>query len=250
MVAPLPDIQRELTKLKHDASELRQQFVQTYQSYLSVLSQSVQPQLIQVCFQLCTERHAQQFLELSLTQRQTLQQEIQKLGTLLGAGLIQQGHDSLQTPDSETPQTLYDSVQALEDQVAKRLRNASLDLNQLLEKYNILKIKSLGTLFEIAEKAEKAGRSITNPPLLVKAIIDAKEDENAPPVQPLTAIYLQVADLEFADAKLLGARQPLRQLRQTLDRLQKQYSQKLEEEIMAKASDAWRASWYIYEPDH
>lgn len=252
MVAPLPDIQKEIAKLNTKAHELRLEFAAAYQTYLAALSQSVQPQLVQVCFQLCTERHAEQFLALSLTQRQTLQQDIQKLGHNLGEGIIQQGKISLPSdpPLEVTPESLLTTIKDLEESVSTRLQETSLELNQLLERNNIVKIKSLETLFEIATKAEKAGRSITNPPLLVKAIMDVKEEEEASPIQPLTAIYLQVADLEFADAKLLGARQPIRQLRQSLDRLQKKYAQKLEEEVMAEASAAWRACWYSYVPDN
>ncbi len=251
MVAPLPDIQKELSRLNDEAVTLRQELMAAYQRYLSVLSESVQTQLIQVCFGLCTERHAQQFLALSLTQRQTLQQDIQKLGLKLGETIIQAGQNSFVRDEGfqETPSTLYELVNDLEDTIGDRLRETSLAINRLLEDYHILKIKSLETLFEIAAKAERSGRSITNPPLLVKAIVDLKEEEEESSVQPLTAIYLQVGDLEFADAKLLGARQSIRQLRQTLNRLQKNHSQKLEEEIMAEASAAWRASWYTYSSD-
>lgn len=253
MVAPLSDIQNQLSQLTTDVLQLRQQLVSTYQSYLLALSESVQSQLVLLCFGLCTERHAEQFLSLSLTQRQTLQQDIQKLGIELGQALIQQGKESLPaTPGlEEDPITVFEAVGQLERKLSTTLQSSSLAVNRLLEHHNILKIKSLDALFEIVAKAEKAGRSITNPPLLVKAIIDAKDDnEDEKSVQPLTAIYLQLADLEFADPKLLGARQPLRQLTKKLNMLQKSYSQKLEEETMAEASAAWRASWYNYNSEN
>ncbi|MEM9136384.1 MAG: hypothetical protein AAGB01_03410 [Cyanobacteria bacterium P01_F01_bin.42] len=270
MVAPLPHIQNELAKLQANADKLHQEFAQAYRSYLSTLSKSVQPQLVQVCFMLCTERHASEFLKLSLTQRQSLQQDIQKIGFQLGQNLIELGNNhfsvvSITESDAETsaefsaepavqqtPEELLTDVQKLETAISDALVAASLEVNRTLEKYKILQIKSLEALFEIAAKANKAGRSITNPPLLVKAIIDTKvetkDEEKKSSPQPLTAIYLHLADLEFADAALLGDRQPLRQLNQSLDRLQKRYSQKLEEQVMAEASAAWRASWYSYTP--
>lgn len=253
MVAPLSDIQKQLSTLTAEALNLRQQLVSAYKSYLVVLSESVQTQLVQICFELCTERHAQEFLSLSLTQRQTLQQDIQKLGLEIGQTLIQHGEKSLpETPPAETnPITIYEVVGQLENQVSECLHNNSHAVNRLLEHHNILKIKSLDALFELVAKAEKSGRSITNPPLQVKAIIDAKDDnDDEHPIQPLTAIYLQKADLEFADAKLLNARHPIRTLLQQLSTLHKRYEQKLEEETIAEASAAWRASWYGYNSEN
>ena len=251
MVASLADIQTQLSRLTADVLKLRQELVSAYQNYLLVLSESVQSQLVLVCFGLCTERHAQQFLSLSLTQRQIFQQDLQKLGHRLGQELIQQGEKSLPpTPPTETtPITVYEAIANLETGLTDLLRHQSLQVNRLLESHNILKIKSLDALFEIVAKAEQSGRSITNPPLLVKAIIDAKDDDDSQ-VQPLTAIYLQIADLEFADPKLLGARQPIRQLMQNLNAQQKKYSHKLEERTMAEASAAWRASWYSYNSEN
>ncbi|NJN23890.1 MAG: hypothetical protein HC810_05195 [Acaryochloridaceae cyanobacterium RL_2_7] len=79
--------------------------------------------------------------------------------------------------------------------------------------------------------------------------MDTQEEEGDERVQPLTAVYLHASDLEFADAKLLGARQVIRQLIQKLQSLQKRYSQKVDEEHIAEAIAAWRASWYNYEPN-
>lgn len=253
MVAPLSEIQKQLSTLTADVLKLRQKLVSAYQNYLLVLSESVQSQLVLVCFGLCTERHAKEFLQLSLTQRQTLQQDIQKLSLELGQALIKEGAQCLPpTPTAEeNPLTVYEAVVHLESRLSDTLRSQSLTVNRLLEQHNILIIKSLDALFEIVTKAEQVGRSITNPPLLVKAIIDAKDDDDDNEInQPLTAIYLQIADLEFADAKLLSARQPIRQLMQKLNALQKSYTQKLEEHTMAEASAAWRASWYSYNSEH
>ena len=249
MVAPLPDIQKELRSQQEKGLELRKSIVEAYRAYLPVLGQSLQSQMVLVCFNLCTERHAKQFLKLSLTQRQTLQQDLQKLGIELIKKISEQSESLLPTdaPSNETPISLLEAIESLEKEISSSLRTTSLAINRLLEHHDILKIKSLDTLFEIAAKAEEAGRAITNPPLLLKAIVDMKEEENEEPVQPLTAIYLHVSDLEFADAKLLGARQALRQLMQKLQSLQKRYSQKVEEETMAEAIAAWRASWYTYE---
>ena len=250
MVAPLSDIRKQLSKLTTHALALRAEFASAYQNYLLVLSESVQSQLVLVCFGLCTERHAQQFLALSLTQRQTLQQDLQKLGMELGTELMQQGEKYFSdgSESEQTPITIHQAIGNLETALSETLRKSSLAINRLLEHHNILKIKSLDALFEIVAKADTAGRSITNPPLLVKAIIDAKEDQDdETQVQPLTAVYLQISDLEFADAKLLSARQPIRQLMQQLNTLQKNYTSKQTEETMAEASEAWRACWYTYD---
>lgn len=248
MVASIEQIQRDLATLRTKASHLATQFADAYQTYLQVLGKSVQKQMVLACFSLCTERHAREFLSLTLTQRQTLQQDLQKLGVELQRSLLALvGPDHyFQSNPSIDPPDLFETVIGLESSIVEALRTTSFQINKLLEQNKILHIKSLDALFEIAAKAEEAGRSITNPPLLLKAIVDIKEEDEKN--HPLTAIYLQLGDLEFADPNLQGARHGIRQLRQQLDRLDHAFDQKIDEADVAEAIAAWRASWFVYEP--
>ncbi|NJN23889.1 MAG: hypothetical protein HC810_05190 [Acaryochloridaceae cyanobacterium RL_2_7] len=121
--------------------------------------------MVLVCFNLCTERHAKQFLNLSLTQRQTLQQDLQKLGVELLKEIDIQSNQllPLEAPSHETPVSLLESIVAFEKSISTSLRTTSLAINRLLEHHGILKIKSLDTLFEIAGKAEESGSSHYKP---------------------------------------------------------------------------------------
>ncbi len=248
MVASLEQIQQDLSRLRQKSTQLATKLSEAYNSYLEILGESVQKQIVLACFNLCTERHAQAFLSLSLTERQRLQQDIQKLGVELDQSLrdlLGDEHCLRTHPDEIDPPDLLEAVTGIEARMGELLRSTSLEINRLLEQQNILQIKSLDTLFEIATKAEEAGRSITNPPLFLKAIIDMKEEESAHH-HPLTAIYLQVGDLEFADPIVQGARHTLRQLTQQLFQLEKAYDEKLEEADVAEAIAAWRAAWFPY----
>ncbi|MCM1981814.1 hypothetical protein [Lyngbya confervoides] len=243
-------LQKELAQLNQKAASLYQELVEHYGKYVKQLGTSAQKFMVQTCFELCTERHPQEFLKLPLSQRQTLQQDLQRLGLRLMENLQEAFQSTLEQnpPEGDPPSEIMDHLFRFERSLAQILRETSYRVNRLLEQHGILAIKSLEALFEIAAKAEEAGRSITNPPFLLKAIVDMKEDEEEP-VRPLTALYLQIGDLEFADSVLLEARRPIRQLWQRLTQLEQTYQQKLGKLTIAQAAAAWRASWFPYESE-
>ncbi|MBD3881390.1 hypothetical protein IFO70_06450 [Phormidium tenue FACHB-886] len=79
MVRPIQQIEQELTVLDQSVAAIATEFQKAYSQYLTVLSQAVRQQLILASYHLCTHGYPEQFLALSLSQRQDLQQALQHL---------------------------------------------------------------------------------------------------------------------------------------------------------------------------
>jgi hypothetical protein len=79
MVSALEQIERDMEKLNQAIAALAQEFYRTYENYLNALGQAVRQQLILASYHVCTRGYPQQFLALSLTQQQQLQQELRQL---------------------------------------------------------------------------------------------------------------------------------------------------------------------------
>jgi hypothetical protein len=243
MVASLTQLQQALSQLRQRGGTLAQRLAIAYGAYLEVLAQSAPQQIIQVCFNLCTERQPAEFLALTVPQRQALQQGIQRRCADCRTKILQAKEALIpwSTVASLDPTKCWEEFMDLEEGLTGTLRETSFAMNQLLEEHRIIVTKSLETLFEIAAKAEESGRSITNPPLLLKAIVDTQEDSDH---HPLTALYVQMGDLEFLDPKLMAARQTVRDVLQDLSQLVMNYEQKRDEYQVAEAIAAWRNSWF------
>jgi hypothetical protein len=93
MVRPVQQIEQELQALDRSVSAIAIEFQDTYRQYLAVLGKAVRQQLILASYHLCTRGYPNQFLRLSVSQRQDLQQSLQRLAKQTQSQL----QDQLQT---------------------------------------------------------------------------------------------------------------------------------------------------------
>ena len=250
MGATVEQISRDLEALKSTAAEIATEAHQLYRQYLEVLGRLVSQQLVQAGYHLCTQAYPEAFLQLSLDQRQTFQQELQKLGYQLERNLRDVLQLLIRPETSEsTPKAVLTSMEAVDQAITNSFRTGSRQANQMLQTHHILEVDSIDTLFEIAAKAEEAGRSITSTPHLLKALVESKEKED-PGTDPVVAVYLKVADIEFTDPEAMSWRNQLRQLSKRLATLQRSFEQKQQEQKVAEAIAAWRSSWVSYHPSN
>ena len=89
MVLSIGQVQQELDEIKKSVINSSQDLEALYDQYIFSLSESVQKQLILSIYQLCTQIYPEEFVSLSLTQRQELQQAIRKLGQEMPSLLAQ-----------------------------------------------------------------------------------------------------------------------------------------------------------------
>ncbi|MCG9893429.1 MAG: hypothetical protein MH252_20440 [Thermosynechococcaceae cyanobacterium MS004] len=244
MGATLEQLSQELGALRTAAAAVGRDLRQVLTEYVQVLGRSLSRQLGLSGFHLCTQVYPEAFLALSVAERAALQQNIQTLGHQLSASLFEilQPLTSLDLETAVDPSSLLEIWETMETDMIEILRTGSRRINEQFQESQIMKVKSLDKLLALAAEAQDAGRSVTNPPHLLKALVDPKDllEEN---LEPVVVIYLQIADLEFTHSELMSWRQKLRPLRQKLMQVQQTYAQKQEEHLTAEAIAAWRASW-------
>ena len=88
MTASVERIEQEIALLDQALATLAETFQTAYADYLSALGQAVRKQHILAAYQVCTQGYPQQFLGLSVRQRQTLQQALQNLAKQSQANLL------------------------------------------------------------------------------------------------------------------------------------------------------------------
>ncbi len=88
MVRAIERIEQDIAGLEAAIGNCAQQLQATYGIYLTYLGQAVRQQLILASYHLCTQGYPQNFLNLSLSRRQQLQQSIRKLGQQAGEELL------------------------------------------------------------------------------------------------------------------------------------------------------------------
>lgn len=79
MVRPIQQIRRDLAATEEKSQNLAREIHGLYVHYLGQLSEVTSKQLILCCYQLCTQNYPEIFLNLSFSQRQKFQQELQKI---------------------------------------------------------------------------------------------------------------------------------------------------------------------------
>lgn len=88
MARAIERIERDIAALEEAAITLATDLHSTYAKYLAALGQAVRQQLILASYHLCTQGYPEAFLKLSFSQRQQLQQAINKLGQQAAEQLI------------------------------------------------------------------------------------------------------------------------------------------------------------------
>jgi hypothetical protein len=81
MVASIERIEKDLAALEAAIVAIAQEFHKTYASYLDALGKTTRQQLILASYYLCTQAYPRQFLHLSVSHRQELQQTVRQLAT-------------------------------------------------------------------------------------------------------------------------------------------------------------------------
>ncbi|MBD2526943.1 hypothetical protein [Nostoc sp. FACHB-133] len=88
MARAIERIERDIAALKEAIRAIAVELQTAYASYLNTLGLAVRKQLILASYHLCTQGYPENFLHLSLNQRQQLQQAIRKLGQVAAEQLL------------------------------------------------------------------------------------------------------------------------------------------------------------------
>lgn len=150
----------------------------------------------------------------------------------------------------------------IETQVHQCLRQVSSDINQLIQQRKIIPGQIPPPILEAAAFAEGSDR-FGKTPHLVRMILEAHEKPKPPPGkdaesrQPrhprnrgrrgaaitIVTLQLHLSELEFHDTSLISWRNQIRALLKELKSLAKTYKKLQQQQAIAEARIAWRATW-------
>jgi hypothetical protein len=99
MVRSVETIRKELKALDDATATLAEEFDRLYRSYMEALGQAIRQQVVLATYHLCTQVYPDAFLDLSVSQRETLQKHLRQLGRD-GQRWLQ---ELMEETDSETP---------------------------------------------------------------------------------------------------------------------------------------------------
>ncbi|MBD2451505.1 hypothetical protein H6G76_31195 [Nostoc sp. FACHB-152] len=283
MARAIERIERDLAMLEEALRAIAAELQSAYTIYLTLLGEAVRKQLILASYHLCTQGYPENFLKLSLNQRQKLQQAIRKLGKEIAEELltyvngeveevkadidtpdsdlpsIEDEADKeeeeepiaedlgLEKPDSSNPVELAKWQSSLEELTQQALKKVSHDANVLLQQAGILPKKIPEPILEAAAAASEAAAEIMpGPPNLLNLVIEIEneQDEEDSSLTQIMAINLRLGEIEFADATLASSRKQIRNILVQLQKLGREYQKKQRERSIAEAEAAWRSSWY------
>ncbi|MEM1256128.1 MAG: hypothetical protein AAGI69_27125 [Cyanobacteria bacterium P01_H01_bin.21] len=87
MVNASGHIEQQLSKLQTQTADIATELESLVDKYLKILSQASKRQLVLAAYHICTQIYPESFLELSLSQRDRLQQKLRELGNSIQAQL-------------------------------------------------------------------------------------------------------------------------------------------------------------------
>ena len=280
MARAIERIEKEINELKVAISAIAQELNLAYARYINTLGPALQKQLILASYYLCTQGYPEEFLNLSLNQRQKLQQGIRKLSkeafqqlisyiqpsevtqtetvvefekeenTEIENGEKEENEQQPKVLDPSNPIELVEWQQNLEEAIQETLKKLSQLVNILIQKTGVLPKKLpepiLVAATAAAASSESSSNMIPSPPNLLNLVIEISNDEDSEDssLTQIMAIHLRLGEIEFAEATLLAERKGIRNILMQLNKLGREYQKRQRELKIAEAEAAWRASWF------
>jgi hypothetical protein len=199
MARAIERIEKEINELKVAISAIAQELNSAYAKYINTLGPVLQKQLILASYYLCTQGYPEEFLNLSLNQRQKLQQGIRKLSKKAFQQLIsyiqppedtqtetvvefekeekteekteveteekEENGENEQQPkvlDPSNPIELVEWQQDLEEAIQETLKKVSQAVNILIQKNGVLPKKLPEPILMAATAAAASSESSSN----------------------------------------------------------------------------------------
>jgi len=276
MARAIERIQKDITELEEAIRAIAEELKLSYTKYLNVLGPALQQQLILASYYLCTQGYPEEFLKLSLNQRQKLQQSIRKLGQEAATQLVihiqpsellpiepvseteveekelEAKEENNQHPhivDSSNPVAVAQWQQNLEKAIEETLKKVSQNTNIFIQKTGILPQKLPEPILVAAAAAASSQSSsdlIPSPPNILNLVIEISDEEDSEDsnLTQIMAIHLRLGEIEFADREVLARRKIIRNILLQLHKLGQEYKKRQKELKIAEAEAAWRASWF------
>ncbi|MEG3438399.1 hypothetical protein V0288_14810 [Pannus brasiliensis CCIBt3594] len=213
MTGRLSKLEQDLTTIGTEVAELAVKMQERYRNYLDILGESVYKQAIVAVYHLCTRSYPGEFLALSHTNRQKLQEDIKALGQETRLSLKELGEinldrttfAALEAPAGETgtieqkkllkallekggsepvtepidnPDALAHWCRAIEKSSVNILDHLSKKINHQLQQAYILPARLPGQILDMAIQAENEGQSLGGGHNLLSVMIEAENRDS------------------------------------------------------------------------
>lgn len=240
MSKTIQQIKNELDKIEEKVSLTSQETYKVYQDYLNLLIQVVAKQFILACYQICTQIYPETFLQISFSQRESLQQELRKISQENLQDLLDYSSSEENTLNISNPGELADWLDNLETSLLLKLEDISKLGNDCLQRVGILPEDIPAKIIAMAMEAEDNLPTINSPANLLN-ILTEKENN----ISQVTVLKLSLTEIEFSDSNLTTQRNKIRTIKQEIKQLEQKYARQLKELAIAEAETAWRSSWHL-----
>lgn len=212
MTGRLNKLQQDLKNIETEVANLAERMREKYRIYLNLLGESLYKQAIGAVYYICTRYYGGEFLALSHSNRQKLQEEIKTLGQEAKASLQQLGEQSfdrgafsgigfskslaetVNTPDFlklfldkaenlaatgeiNNPDILLHCCRVLEKNCIEILNHLSKQINQQLQKAYILSPHIPSQIIDRAIEAGEEGQSLGGGNNMLNILVEAKNPE-------------------------------------------------------------------------
>lgn len=219
MARAIERIEKDINDLKEAVRAIAQELNLAYARYINILGAALQKQLILAGYYLCTQGYPDEFLNLSLNQRQKLQQGIRKFSQQAAQELMsyiqppeitqaeavveteekenietenqenegnEENEEKEQQPqalDPSNPVELVEWQQDLEEAIQETLKEVSQAVNILIQKTGVLPKKLpepiLVAATAAAASSEGSSNMIPSPPNLLNLVIEISDEEDS-----------------------------------------------------------------------
>ena len=257
MSKSVQQIEKDLTDLESQVSQLAINFLEKYQQYLEILSKIARQQLILASYQICTEIYAQNYLILHKALQQNLQENIRKcandlqvqIKTLLDLEQPERPSYREEITHITRPDHLINWLRNIEQKTHQILNQQSTLLNQYFIEKRILSDPISPQLVEIAIQTQGEGGRVNSSANLLEILIGEEPTSESleveePKVNKVIIVHIKLAELEFNNSNLGAEHQQIRTLYERLKSVAQLHQQKQKELVIAQAQTAWRSLWY------
>lgn len=217
MTKSIQQVKQNLETLKSQVVETATELEQLHYNYLELLSQSLKQQLIFACYQICTQFYPQSFIDLSLSEKQNLQQTLRQLSIELQPKLVK----LVQQKELEPKPLELDLMTELIKKLPKPKRQVE-DRENTITEADLESVKAELARIENLEDLEN----------IELIAIDAREDESESELELENSLEEESRQpMDFANPEhlILWHQQIERRIKKILDETSKQVNKLLQE---------------------
>jgi hypothetical protein len=244
MTRSIQQIKQEIDRIEAKVIVISEQIYQNYSQYLDLFNQVVAQQFILAAYQICTQIYPNSFVQLSFSQRESLQQKLRKINQENFRKLLEYFSVEENNLKLNNPVELREWQDNIEQSIILRLEEISKMGNSCLQKAGILPEKIPNKVLEMAIEAEENIPTTSSSANLLNLLIETGEIEKEG-INQITVLRLRLSDIEFSESSLINQRNKIREIKEQINQLNQKYQRQIKELTIAEAEAAWRSSWHL-----